>query len=159
MKPTNPEGTKLIAKNRRARFDYHVLESYEAGLELVGTEVKSLRAGKANLSDSYAVPRGEELYLLNANIATYDPAGPTYNHDPVRSRRLLLHRAEIDKLLAKIKERGLTLIPLSLYFKEGRAKVELGLCKGKVAGDKRDSIMEREQKREIDRAMRGRKRS
>lgn len=151
-------GEKLIAKNRRARFDYHVLEAVEAGLELVGTEVKSLRAGKANLSDSYGVPRGRELFLVNANIARYDQAGPHLNHDPLRARRLLLHRAEIDKLLSKIKERGLTLIPLSLYFKGGRAKVELGLCKGKLAGDKREAIAEREQRREMDRAMRSRKR-
>lgn len=152
-KPTTGE-KKLIAKNRRARFDYHVLETHEAGLELLGTEVKSLREGKANLSDSYAVPRGRELFLVNANIARYDPAGPTFNHDPLRPRRLLMHRAEIDKLLARVREKGLTLIPLELYFLRGRAKVELGLCKGKVAADRREAIAEREHRREIERATR-----
>ncbi len=156
-KPDAPEGTKLIAKNKRAFFNYTIDDKIEAGLVLVGSEAKSLRAGKANLSDAYALPKGDELFLVNCNIATYDAAS-LQNHDPVRSRKLLLHRREIDRLLAKIRERGLTLIPLSLYFKDGRAKVELGLGRGKVAGDKREAIAERESKREVGRAMkRGRK--
>ena len=145
---------KVIAKNRRAFFDYHVEEKVEAGIALTGTEVKSLRAGKLQLSDAYAVGQRGELVLQNADIAVYEPAGPLQNHEPKRTRKLLLHRREIDKLLEKQEKAGYALIPLSLYFKDGRAKVEIGVCKGKAAYDKREAIAERDAKREIDRARR-----
>jgi len=145
---------KVIAKNRRAFFDYHVEDKVEAGIALTGTEVKSLRDGSAQLSDSYAVGQHGELFLLNAQIPPYKPAGPQQNHEPKRTRKLLLHRREIEKLLEKQQKAGYALIPLSLYFKEGRAKVEIGVCKGKASHDKRDAIAERDAKREIDRARR-----
>jgi SsrA-binding protein len=142
---------KLIAQNKKARHDYEILETHEAGLVLTGTEVKSLRGGKANLSDSYALPKGSEIFLVNANIAKYEPASQ-FSHEPTRSRKLLLHRREIEKIGAKIREGGYSLIPLQLYFKGGRAKVELGLGKGKKNIDKRDAIAAREAKREMARA-------
>ena len=145
-----------IAVNRRARHDYFIEETYEAGLVLVGSEVKSLRAGKANLKDSYArVDRGE-AWLFNVHISPYNPASQ-FGHEPTRKRKLLLHAREIERLLGKVKERGLTLIPLRLYFKDGRAKIELGLARGKKTHDKRDSIREREAHREIDRAIKTRR--
>jgi SsrA-binding protein len=145
---------KVIAQNRRARYDYHVEDSVEAGIQLTGTEVKSLRDGSAQLSDSYAVGQRGELMLLNAQIPPYKPAGPLQNHEPKRTRKLLLHRREIDRLLEKQQKAGYALIPLSLYFKDGRAKIELGVCRGKQTVDKRDAIAEREAKREIERARR-----
>lgn len=148
------DGTKLIVKNRRAYFDYHVEKSIEAGLQLVGTEVKSLREGQVNISDAYAAPDKDEIFLHNLNIAAWRSAVEAMNHAPLRRRKLLLHRREIEDLTSKVKEKGLTLVPLSLYFKDGRAKVELGLCKGKTHGDQRQAIQERETRREIDRAMR-----
>ena len=152
------EGHKVIARNRRARFDFEILDRVEAGLVLVGPEVKSLRAGKANLSDAYAVIRGGEAYLLNAHISPYKEAGRA-NVDSRRERKLLLHRAEIQRWRGKVAERGLTLVPLELYFKDGRAKVEIGLARGKQKGDKRRAIREREVKREMDRAIRNERRS
>ncbi len=146
---------KLVAKNRRALFDYAVESRHEAGIQLTGTEVKSLRAGKLQLSDAYAVGQRGELVLQNADIATYDPAGPLLNHAPKRTRKLLLHKREIDKLLEQQQRGGYALIPLSVYFKDGKVKVELGVCKGKKGADKRDSIAEREDQREMDRARRG----
>ena len=148
------EHVKIITTNRRARFEYHVEDKVECGIALTGTEVKSLREGSAQLSDAYAIPKGHELWLLNAQIPPYKPAGPLQNHEPKRSRKLLLHRREIEKLLDKQQKAGYALIPLSLYFKEGRAKVEIGVCKGKASHDKRDAIAERDAKREIDRARR-----
>jgi SsrA-binding protein len=148
-------GVKVIAENRRARFDYAVEDKLEAGLELLGSEVKSLRDGTANLADAYALPKGGELYLLNAHIGTYNPA-KFFGHEPTRGRRLLMHRAEIDRWSAKVRERGYSIIPLVLYFKNGRAKVELGLCRGKTHDDRRQDIKERETKREMDRAVRRR---
>jgi SsrA-binding protein len=148
-------GVKVIAENRRARFDYAVEDKLEAGLELLGSEVKSLRDGTANLADAYALPKGSELYLLNAHIGTYNPA-KFFGHEPTRGRRLLMHRAEIDRWSAKVRERGYSIIPLVLYFKNGRAKVELGLCRGKTHDDRRQDIKERETKREMDRAVRRR---
>ncbi|TMA28820.1 MAG: SsrA-binding protein SmpB [Deltaproteobacteria bacterium] len=145
---------KVITINRRARFDYHVEDKVEAGIVLTGTEVKSLREGSAQLSDSYAIGKNGELWLFNAQISPYKPAGPLANHDPKRSRKLLLHRREIDKLSEAQQKAGYALIPLSMYFKDGRVKIELGVCKGKTAYDKRDSIAEREAKREMDRARR-----
>jgi SsrA-binding protein len=145
---------KVIAQNRRARFDYHVEDSVEAGIQLTGTEVKSLREGSAQLSDAYAVGQHGELMLLNAQIPPYKPAGPMLNHEPKRTRKLLLHRREIERLLEKQQRAGYALIPLSLYFKDGRAKVEIGVCKGKQGADKRDAIAERDAKREMERARR-----
>ena len=145
---------KIIAKNRRAHFDYHIESRVEAGVALTGTEVKSLREGSAQLSDSYAVGQHGELFLLNAQIPPYKAPGPLLNHEPKRTRKLLLHRREIEKLLEQQQKGGYALIPLSIYFKDGRVKVEIGVAKGKRAADKRDSIAEREAKREMDRARR-----
>lgn len=143
---------KVITTNRRARFDYHVESKLECGLALLGTEVKSLRDNSAQLSDAYAIAKSGELWLFNAQIPPYGPAGPLSNHDPKRTRKLLLHRREIDRLAEAQQKSGYALIPLSLYFKDGRVKLELGVCKGKTGVDKRDSIAEREAKREMDRA-------
>ncbi|MBS2022472.1 MAG: SsrA-binding protein SmpB [Deltaproteobacteria bacterium] len=141
-----------VAKNRRATFDYHVEKRVECGIVLVGTEVKSLRAGACQLSDAYAVGQRGELMLLNAQIAHYAPAGPLSQHEPKRARKLLAHKREIESLLEKQQKAGYALVPLQVYFKDGRVKVELGLCRGKDGADKRDSIAEREAKREMDRA-------
>jgi len=146
------DGVKVVATNRRARFDYQVEDTYEAGLALTGSEVKSLRAGNLSLSDSYALPRGSELFLVNCRIGEYAPAA-NFGHAPLRDRRLLMRRAEIDKIRGKVDQRGYTLVPLSIYFKQGWAKVELGLAKGRKHEDRRDAIAERETKREMDRAM------
>lgn len=146
---------KIITENRKARAAYSVDEKLEAGLQLLGSEVKSLRDGTANLSDAYALPKGNELYLLNAHIGTYKPAN-VFTHEPTRGRKLLLHREEIERWAAKVRERGYSIIPLMLYFKNGRAKVELGLCRGKTHEDRRQDIKERETKREMDRAVRRR---
>lgn len=145
-------GEKLIAGNKRAGRDYHILEKYEAGIALQGTEVKSLRMkGGAQLKDSYAQEQDGQLYLVSAHIAPYD-AGNINNHEPERPRKLLMHKREIEKLTQRAEEKGLTLVPLRLYFKQGKVKVELGLCKGKQTVDKRDTIKERQVKREIERA-------
>jgi SsrA-binding protein len=146
---------KLIAKNRRGRYDYEILDTVEAGIALLGPEVKSLRAGKASLSDAYAVVRRGEVFLVNAHISPYAQAARE-NPDPRRERKLLLHRAEIARLQGKVAERGLTLVPLSLYFKDGRAKVELALARGKRRYDKREAIRKREEDRELRRIARGR---
>lgn len=148
-------GIKIVTENRKARASYTVDEKLEAGLQLTGSEVKALRSGTANLSDAYALPKGSELYLLNAHIGTYNPSS-FFTHEPLRGRKLLMHRAEIDRWVVKVKERGYSIIPLLLYFKNGRAKVELGLCRGKTHEDRRQDIKERETKREMDRAMRRR---
>jgi len=144
-----------VTVNRRARHDYHIEETVEAGLVLVGSEVKSLRAGKANLKDSYARIQGGEVWLINAHVSPYDPASQ-FGHDPTRDRKLLLHAREIGRLAGKVKERGYTLVALRIYFKGGRAKVELGLARGKQRHDKRAAIREREVQREMERAARGR---
>ena len=149
------QGVRIIAENRKARAMYTVDEKVEAGLMLQGSEVKSLRDGTANLSDAYALPKGSELYLLNAHIGSYKPAN-VFTHEPTRGRKLLMHRAEIDRWAAKVRERGYSIIPLVLYFKNGRAKVELGLCRGKTHEDRRQDIKERETKREIERETRRR---
>lgn len=145
----------LVASNRRALHDYEILEKVEAGLVLLGPEVKSLREGRANLSDAYAVLRRGEAYLVNAHVSPYAQASRE-NPDPRRERKLLLNRSEIQRLAGKVAERGLTLVPLSLYFKNGRAKVELGLARGKRVYDKRQTLKRREQEREIERAVRDR---
>jgi SsrA-binding protein len=149
------EGIRVITEHRRARFDYTVEDTVEAGLELKGSEVKSLREGTANLNDSYALPKGTELYLMNAHIGAYNPAS-VFTHEPTRARRLLMHREEIDRWGTKVRERGYSIIPLMLYFKNGRAKVKLGLCRGKTHEDRRHDIKERETQRELDRAVRRR---
>src|SRR5256885_428696 len=139
----SPEHVKVITTTRRARFEYHVEGKVECGIALTGTEVKSLREGSAQLSDAYAIPKGSELWLLNAQIPPYKPAGPLGNHDPKRTRKLLLHRREIERLSEQQARGGYALIPLSMYFKDGRVKVEIGVCKGKTGVDKRDTIAER----------------
>ena len=152
-KPERLAAQRDITVNRRARHDYFIEESLEAGLVLTGSEVKSLRAGKAQLKDSYAQLKQGEIWLINAHISEYSPSAQ-FGHEPARARKLLVHRREIDRLVGKVKEQGLTLIPLRLYFKHGRAKVELGLARGKKLYDKRESIKEREVRREMDRARR-----
>jgi SsrA-binding protein len=149
-------GTKLIAENRRARHDYELLERFEAGLVLTGTEVKSLRDGRVALGQAYAELRDGEAWLVNASIATYDQ-GNIANHEPERPRKLLLHRRELASLIGKVRERGLTLVPTRLYFKDGRAKVELALARGKERQDKRRDIAKREADRQIERAMKSRR--
>ncbi|MEN8182000.1 MAG: SsrA-binding protein SmpB [Myxococcota bacterium] len=146
---------KLIASNRRARFDYEILDTFEAGIVLLGPEVKSLRAGNANLSDAYATVRRGELFLVNAHISPYTQAGRE-NPDPRRERKLLLHKREIGRLGGQVAERGRTLVPLALYFRGGRAKVELALARGKRRFDRRETIRRREQEREVQRELRGR---
>jgi SsrA-binding protein len=146
---------KVVASNRRARHDFEILETIEAGIALLGPEVKSLRAGHASLRESFAQIEGGEIFLRSLHISPYEPA-TRENPEPTRDRRLLLHRKEIRKLIKRVNERGLTLIPLSLYFKSGRAKVELALCRGKRSYDKRETIRRREQDRETQRALRGR---
>ena len=141
-----------ISVNRRAFHEYSIDERYEAGLMLTGSEVKSLRAGRAHLKDAYARFFGEELFLVGAHISPYAPASQ-FGHDPIRNRKLLLHRREIDKLRGKIQERGLTLVPLRLYWSKGRAKAELGLGRGKKLHDKRAAIRERTEQREVERAL------
>ena len=148
-------GTKLVAENRRARHDFHLLERVEAGIALTGTEVKALREGHASLQRAYAEVRDGEAWLVGAHIAEY-AQGNIANHDPDRDRKLLLHRREIDSLLGKVSERGLTLVPTRLYFKDGRVKVELALARGKEARDKRRDIAERDARRQIERALKGR---
>lgn len=147
-------GEKLVVQNRRAHHDYFILERIEAGIELQGTEVKSLRAGHMTLKDSYADVKDGEVFLIGAHINPYEQ-GNIFNHDPERTRRLLMHKREIIRLGSRIAEKGLTLIPLRVYFKNGRAKLELGLCRGKQTIDKRESIREREIKRETERIMKG----
>ena len=144
-----------IATNRQARFRYHLLEKWEAGIALEGSEVKSLRDGKANLKDSYAVVRDREVWLHNLHIAPYGPAAAD-GHDPERPRKLLMHRREIERLIGKTQEKGLTLIPTRLYFSGPRAKVEIALARGKEQRDKREAIRAREQQREMERELRRR---
>jgi SsrA-binding protein len=149
-------GEKLIADNRRARHEYHFLERVEAGLALTGSEVKSLRQGQATLQRAYADPRDGELWLVGVHIPAYEQAS-VEPHDPDRDRKLLLHRRQIDHLSAKVAERGLTLVPTRLYFKDGRAKVELALARGKELRDKRRDIAERETRRRIERELKSRR--
>ena len=150
-------GTKLIADNRRARRDYQLLERVEAGLALTGTEVKSLREGRATLARAFAEERGGELWLVGAHIASYDKGGVA-NHDPDRDRKLLLHRREIERFAGRARERGLTIVPTRLYFKDGRAKAEIALARGKELRDKRRDIAKREADRQMERALKSRQR-
>lgn len=146
---------KIVCVNRQARHNYFIDEIYEAGLVLLGSEVKSLRDGKANLVDSYAQIRHGEAFLINAHISPYAGANQ-FNHEPTRIRKLLLHGREIERLTGKTKERGLTLIPLKLYFKGGRAKVELGLARGKKLYDKRETLRRKVAEREVERSLKSR---
>ena len=146
---------KVISVNRQAYHDYFVEQTTEVGISLVGTEIKSIRDGKVNLRGSYAQVRNGEIWLENAHIAIYEH-GNRYNHEPLRPRKLLLHKREIAQLERKVATKGLTLIPLKLYLKGGRAKIELGLCRGKKLYDKREAIAERETRRDIERIVRGR---
>jgi SsrA-binding protein len=152
------QGRKLIVENRKARHDFHILERVEAGVALEGTEVKSLRDGGGNLREAFAQLREGEVFLVGANIAPYRQ-GNIQNHEPLRDRKLLLHRREIAQLGKKVAERGMTLVPLAMYFTDGRVKVELGLAKGKEGIDKRRALADRDARRQIDRAMRERERS
>jgi SsrA-binding protein len=145
---------QIICSNRKARHDYTIVETFEAGIELRGSEVKSLRDAKAHLTDAYATVDNDQLYLRNAHISPYDPASYE-NHEPTRARRLLMHRAEIRRLRGQLEEKGLTLVPLSLYFRSGKVKVELALAKGRKHYDKRAKLDERRARREIRGAMRG----
>lgn len=152
------QGIKIAAENRKARHDYSIHETLEAGIELVGTEVKSLRAGKANLKDAYAqITKTAEVYVYNLHISPYEQ-GNQFNHEPLRPRRLLLHRAEIRRLIGKVKEKGYTLVPLKLYFTHGLVKIELALATGKKLYDKRQSMAEKDAKREMDRTLKERNR-
>ena len=145
-------GTKLIAPNKKARHDYFVMETYEAGIELFGTEVKSIRRGQVNLKDSYCYVDKGELFVSGMHISPYEQ-GNIFNKDPMRIRRLLMHKKEINKLLGLVTQQGLTLVPLSMYFRGSRVKLEVGLCKGKKLYDKRDSEAARQSGRDIERAM------
>ncbi|MBR1528693.1 MAG: SsrA-binding protein SmpB [Oscillospiraceae bacterium] len=146
------KGTKLITENRQARHEYFILESFEAGIELTGTEVKSIRQGSVNLKDSWCSIENGEIFIKQMHISPYEK-GNIFNRDPLRVRRLLMHKSEILRLFGKIKQDGLTLVPLSLYFKDSRVKVQLGLCKGKKLYDKRADAAKRDAKRTIDRAL------
>ena len=151
------DGFELVAENRKARHDFFIEESYEAGLALTGTEVKSLRAHKVNLRDSYARIKNGEAFLLGVHIGAYAPAGQ-FSHKETRDRKLLMHRREIDRLWGRVREQGYSLVPMKIYFKHGRAKVEIALAKGKRAYDKRAAIARKESRREIERTLKGRNR-
>jgi SsrA-binding protein len=158
MRTHDTEGIKIVCQNKKARHNYTIEDSFEAGLVLRGTEVKSLRDGKANLVDSYATINGEEAWLNHFHIDPYSPA-TQFNHHPMRKRKLLLHKKEINKLIGKTQEKGCTLVPLKVYFKNGKAKVDLGIAKAKKLYDKRATLKKQESDREIDRAMKSNNRS
>ncbi|NTW37034.1 MAG: SsrA-binding protein SmpB [Syntrophobacteraceae bacterium] len=147
---------KIVCQNKKARHDYHIIEVIEVGMVLLGTEVKSLREGRANLKDSYARIRDGELYLVQAHISPYSHASYD-NHDPERVRKLLVHKRELKRLTGKTQEKGLTLVPLKIYFKDGKAKIELALASGKKSYDKRETLKRQTQKREMERAIKDRR--
>jgi SsrA-binding protein len=149
------DGRKVIAENPKARYDYAILETFEAGMALTGTEVKSLRAGKATIKEAYVRIDDGEAWILGMNISTYEQ-GNVFNHDPLRTRKLLLHRKEINDLHAQVTRKGCTIVPLSLYFRDGRAKLSIALAKGKDVGDKRQTIAKRDVQRQIDRELKQR---
>ncbi len=150
------EGTRIAVQNRRARYEYHILDTWEAGLVLQGTEVKSLRMGRANLQDAFArVDHRGEIWLHNVHISPYEQ-GNRFNHDPLRPRKLLMHRSELRKLVGQVEQKGLTLVPLDIHFSRGIAKVNLALVKGKQLHDKRDALRERADKRDVERAFKNR---
>jgi SsrA-binding protein len=150
---TKSEGYKVVCDNRQARFLYEILETYEAGIQLTGTEVKSIRAGRANLQDGYAIVKNGEAWLLNVHISPYNQSSEYFNHDPRRTRKLLLHRKEIRTLVGKVEQQGLTLVPLKMYFKGGLIKVSIALGKGKKLHDKREDLKRRDDQRDMQRAM------
>lgn len=152
-KETQEDDRSVVARNRRARHDYHILDSWEAGLVLQGTEVKALRDGQANLADAYGIVKDGEVFLLNLHISPYE-RGNIHNHEPTRTRKLLLHRREIRRLIGAVERQGLTLVPLELYFRRGKAKVSLALGKGKKLHDKRADEKKREDERDMQRAAR-----
>ncbi|MBJ7899665.1 MAG: SsrA-binding protein SmpB [Cyanobacteria bacterium RI_101] len=152
-KSDDTKKVKILSDNRQARHLYEILETYEAGIELKGTEVKSLRAGKANLRDGYALIKNGEAWLLNVHISPYEASGQYFNHDPRRSRKLLLHNWEIRKLIGQVEQKGLTLVPLKLYMKGSWVKVTLGLGRGKKLHDKRETLKRRQDERDMSRAM------
>jgi SsrA-binding protein len=156
-KSEREKAQRTIAENRKARFDYHIIETWEAGVSLLGTEVKSIREGRVNLRDSYARVDNGEIWMLNVHISPYSHRGSA-EHQELRQRKLLLHRDEIRKMVGKVAEKGLTLVPLELYFKKGRVKVLLGLAKGKQAHDKRETLRRREVDRETRAAVKSRSR-
>ena len=149
----NSEGYKIVSDNRKARYLSEILETYEAGIVLQGTEVKSIRAGKVNLQDAYALIRGGEAWLLNAHISPFEKASGYFNHDTRRTRKLLLHKEEINKLLGQVEQKGLTLVPLKMYLKNGRVKVDIAVGRGKKLHDKREDIRQKDDKRAMERAM------
>lgn len=144
---------KIISDNRQARFLYEILETFEAGVELVGTEVKSIRAGKVNLRDGYALLRNGEAWLINVHISPYDASSEYFNHDPRRTRKLLMNRKEINKLIGQVEQKGLTLVPLKMYFKGSWVKVSLGLARGKKIHDKREDLKRRQDQKDMQRAV------
>ncbi len=149
----NSRPSAPVIENRKARHDYFIEETLEAGIELVGSEIKSVRAGRVNLTDSYVRIENGEAWLIGSHIAQWPQAGPYFNHEPNRPRRLLLHRDEIERLRGRVEQKGLTLVPLKLYFVRGRAKIEIGVARGKKLYDKREAIAERDARREIERAL------
>lgn len=146
---------KVVSTNRKARHDYEIMDTYEAGLVLMGSEIKSIRAGKVNLREGYVQARDNELWLINTHIATYDQAAQ-FGHEPLRPRKLLLHRKEIDRILSRVAEKGLTIVPTVLFLSHGRAKVEIALARGKKQYDKRESLREKDSNRQIERTLRQR---
>jgi SsrA-binding protein len=149
------DGRKVVATNRKARHDYEILDTYEAGLVLTGSEIKSIRAGSANLREGYVQARDGELWLLNVHIASYEQAGQ-FGHEPLRPRKLLLHRKEINRIISRVQEKGLTIVPTVMYLSGGRAKVEIALARGKKQYDKRETLRKRASQRQIERALRER---
>lgn len=152
-KTSSGGGIKIAADNRQARYQYEILETYEAGLALLGTEVKSIREGKVNLRDGFANVKGGEVWLHNVHISPHKMTNLAYNHEPRRTRKLLLHKQEIRKLIGQTEQKGLTLVPLKMYFKDGRVKVSIALARGKKLHDKRESLKKKQDKREMARAM------
>jgi SsrA-binding protein len=147
------KGFKVVSDNRQARFQYEVLESFETGIVLQGTEVKSIRQGNVNLRDGYADIKDGEVWLHNVHVSPHSTASQAFNHEPRRKRKLLMHRDEIRRLIGKVEQKGLTLVPLKMYLKSGRVKVSLGLCRGKKLHDKREDLKQKQAKREIERAL------
>lgn len=152
MSKNNGNGRKIITDNRKARYLYELLETYQAGIELQGTEVKSIRAGRVNMQDGYALVRNGEAWLINVHISPYETSAH-FNHEPRRTRKLLLHRKEINKLIGLVEQKGLTLVPTKMYFKNGLVKVEIAVGRGKKLHDKRETIKQRDDKRQMERAM------
>lgn len=156
MSEKNNEGFKIVSDNRQARFQYEILETYETGIELAGTEVKSIRAGRVNLRDGFALVRNNEVFLHNVHISPHKTASQVFNHEPTRTRKLLLRRDEIRKLVGKVEQQGLTLVPLKMYLKRGWVKVDLALVRGKKLYDKREDAKRRDDQRDMQRAMKNR---